>query len=136
VTRQSGSLTETWTSSYNLRGELVAIANTGGDIQERYAYSAYGVPVFLDAAFEPTSPAFDWETLYCSYRYESATGVFHVRHRVLHPELGNWVQRDPSGYAGGMALNAAYFAVNGVDSQSVFSNCLKARNRVRLPRVG
>ena len=68
------------------------------------AYTAYGVPLFLNAAFVPTSDSYNWENLYCGYRYEPATGLFHVRYRVLHPVLGCWVQRDPYAYAGGTSI--------------------------------
>ncbi|MBL8812341.1 MAG: hypothetical protein JNM43_19410, partial [Planctomycetaceae bacterium] len=41
-----------------------------------------------------TASSFGWETLYCGYRYENTTGLFHVRNRVYHPMLGSWLQRD------------------------------------------
>ena len=45
-----------------------------------------------------------WEVLYAGYRFETATSLFHVRHRVLNAALGTWVQRDPLGLAAGISL--------------------------------
>ncbi len=42
--------------------------------------------------------------LYASYWWDARVGVYHVRHRVLDPENGRWLQRDPIGYAGGSNL--------------------------------
>jgi RHS repeat-associated protein len=42
--------------------------------------------------------------LYASYWWDARVGVYHVRHRVLDPESGRWLQRDPIGYAGGSNL--------------------------------
>ena len=44
------------------------------------------------------------EVLYAGYCYEQAIGLYHVRHRVYHPAIGAWGQRDPIAYAGGMSL--------------------------------
>ena len=74
-------------------------------MQERYSYSAYGTPVFLDSSFTSrTSSDFAWETLYAGYRYDAPTGLYAVRNRVYHPTLGCWLTRDPAGYRDGMDL--------------------------------
>ena len=70
--------------------------DASGEVQERYAYSAYGTPLFLTSGFVPQAgSSFDWETLYAGYRWETGTELFHVRHRVLNSVLGTWCQRDP-----------------------------------------
>ena len=77
---------------------VIALTDTGGTVDERYAYSAYGEPAFLNSSFTPTgsgTSARDWETLYAGYRHEPATGLFHVRNRAYAPGLGVWLQRDP-----------------------------------------
>ncbi|MDA0835071.1 MAG: hypothetical protein O2955_11310 [Planctomycetota bacterium] len=74
---------------------VTSIANDSGDVQERFAYSAYGVPVFMNSSFVVlSSSAADWETLYCGYRYETVTALYNIRHRVMHNSLGTWIQRD------------------------------------------
>ena len=75
------------------------MAGTTGDVQERYAYSAYGTPRVLTPTFTAqASSNYDIEVLYAGYRYEQVTGVYHIRHRVYHRELGCWVQQDPLEY--------------------------------------
>jgi RHS repeat-associated protein len=58
-------------------------------------YTAYGLPVFLNSSFTSGSNTAGWEVLYAGYRFETATSLMHVRHRILNSALGCWVQRDP-----------------------------------------
>ncbi|MBX3442846.1 MAG: hypothetical protein KF774_10590 [Planctomyces sp.] len=91
-----GSLDERLYALQDGNWNVTGLVDPDGDVQERFAYTAYGVPLFLAANFTPQgSSGAGWEPLYCGYRHEAATGLFHVRHRVLHPALGTWVQRDP-----------------------------------------
>ena len=95
----SGSISETLFAmqdgNFNVTA-LVQIISGTTTVVERYRYDAYGVPTFLDASFNVLSAsAFDWETLYAGYRYDSTTGLYHVRYRTYHPSLGRWMQRDP-----------------------------------------
>jgi RHS repeat-associated protein len=43
--------------------------------------------------------AYDNVVLYCGYRWDGETGLYHVRHRMYHATLGRWLQRDPAGYS-------------------------------------
>jgi RHS repeat-associated protein len=84
---------------------VTAVADTGGDVQERYAYQAYGQPLFLNSNYTSrTSSSFNWETLFAGYRWDQTTGVYLDRHRPLHVHLGSWMQRDMLGYIDGMSL--------------------------------
>lgn len=77
---------------------VVAVTDDGGDVQERYRYSAYGTPTFLQPDFTPRSPDesdVDWETLYCGYRWDAETGLYQVRWRYLNSTVGRWITRDP-----------------------------------------
>jgi RHS repeat-associated protein len=79
---------------------VTAVTNSSGTAQERYAYSAYGIPIFLNATFGlQASSSYVWETLYASYRYDIPTTLGCVRHRYLHHKLGLWMRRDPLGHA-------------------------------------
>jgi RHS repeat-associated protein len=95
-----GSLNERLYALQDANWNVTALVDTSGTVQERYAYSAYGVPLFLNANFTPQSgnaSAFAWETLYCGYRYESAVALYQVRYRTLHSLLGCWLSCDPAG---------------------------------------
>ena len=104
---------------------VTALVEADGDVAERYDYDAYGRVTVL----EPT----DWskdsdnqsdygnDILYCGYRHDPETGLYHVRHRMYHVTLGRWMQRDPVGYADGANLYAAYFVPAGVDPYGLAS---------------
>lgn len=94
-TTGNGTLDERLYALQDANWNVIAVLDTAGTVQERCAYQAYGQPVFLNPSYTPrTSSSFDWETLYCGYRYESPSGLFHVRNRVYHTVLGTWTQRD------------------------------------------
>ncbi|MBL8812383.1 MAG: glycosyltransferase, partial [Planctomycetaceae bacterium] len=94
-TNADGTLDQRLYACQDANWNVTALVDAVGDAQERYAYSAYGIPLFLTPTFGiRTASSFGWETLYCGYRYENTTGLFHVRNRVYHPMLGSWLQRD------------------------------------------
>jgi RHS repeat-associated protein len=96
ILRDNGS-----TRKYALKdamGSVTAVVNTSGTVQERYGYSGFGIPRYMTASFgSRTSSSYDWETLFDGYRYDTDTGLYQVRYRYLHPNLGRWVSRDPLG---------------------------------------
>ena len=95
-TTGDGTLDERLYAMQDANWNVTAVADTGGDIQERYAYQAYGQPLFLDPNYTSrTASSFDWETLFAGYRWDQSTELYLVRNRVLHPLTGTWVQRDP-----------------------------------------
>jgi RHS repeat-associated protein len=86
---------------------VAALANTGGAIQERYVYEAFGRAKVLDADFSADADGasdFGWEYRYTGRRYDLATGLYHYRNRPYHAELGCFLGRDPIGYGGGVNL--------------------------------
>jgi len=95
-TNGNGTLDERLYACQDANWNVTALFDPTGAVVERYTYSAYGTPLFLTPGFAARSASeFGWETLYCGYRYEAATGLFHVRHRVYLPAFGVWAQRDP-----------------------------------------
>jgi RHS repeat-associated protein len=102
-----------------------AFGPRAGQVVERYVYDPYGRVTVLNGASDADSPANgpavaqwspdaddlsaaagtgtasdrigDWdnEILYAGYRYDPATGLYHVRHRAYDVELA-WLQRDPA----------------------------------------
>jgi len=92
----SGSPAERLYAIQDGNWNVIALSDALGTIQERFAYTAYGVPLFLNAAFvQQPSSASEWETLYAGYRHDHATGLQFVRYRILHAILGCWTTRDP-----------------------------------------
>ena len=80
-----------------------------GTVVERYVYDPYGKVTIYN---EGRTSTVDWEDskqneiLFCGYRYDPETALYHVRHRMYHPTLGRWLQRDPLGYVEWMSLYA------------------------------
>jgi len=91
----NGTLDERLYSLQDANWNVTGLVNTSGVIQQRFVYTAYGLPVFLSSSFTSGSNTAAWEVLDAGYRFETATSLIHVRHRVLNPALGCWVQRDP-----------------------------------------
>jgi len=82
-------------------------SQTLGAAVERYAYDPYGRVTVFDGSWTARSPnasLYANEVLYCGYRLDTETGLYHVRNRVYHPLLGRWLQRDPLGYVDGMSV--------------------------------
>jgi len=99
-TDDTGSLDERLYACQDANWNVAAITDNAETVQERYAYSAYGVPAFLTTSFISSgNTAFAWEVLYCGYLCEPSTSLTLVRHRVFNSTAGSWIQRDPVGYA-------------------------------------
>jgi RHS repeat-associated protein len=84
-----------------------ALVNASGSVVERYLYDPYGKVKVLNPDWsddENGESDFGNEVLYAGYRFDSETGLYHVRRRYYHPTLGRWLSRDPAGYQDGMNL--------------------------------
>lgn len=98
-TDANGSLDERLYATQDANWNVVALIDTTGNVQERYAYSAYGMTNVLTAGFVTrATSSYQWETTYCGYRSDATSGMLAVKFRFYHPALGMWVTRDPIGY--------------------------------------
>jgi len=84
-----------------------AILNTSGVVQERYAYSAFGVRRIMAADFSPRADSdFEWDFGFQGQFRDNETGWSNYSYRFYVPELGRWINRDPIGETGGENLYA------------------------------
>jgi RHS repeat-associated protein len=87
--------------------EVTAVLEADGDVTERYVYDPYGKVTIYETDWSDTvawSASKKNELLYCGYRYDGETGLYHVRYRAYHATLGRWAQRDNEGYIEGLGL--------------------------------
>ncbi|MGD9791107.1 MAG: RHS repeat-associated core domain-containing protein [Phycisphaerales bacterium] len=80
-------------------GDYTLVPDGGVTISDLLAYlelNANGKVSTLD----------DVRFAYRGYQYDPHLNLYHVRHRVLDPELGRWLQRDPAGFVDGLNLYA------------------------------
>ena len=99
----------------------IAICDITGSVGERYAYSAYGTPVFMTgASVVQSSSPIGFETLYAGYRWDGTTPqMYYVRNRFLLPMIGTWNRRDPLGYVDGMGLLGLGNTISTTDSEGL-----------------
>ena len=116
-TANNGTINERRYAMQDGNWNTIALCDITGSVGERYAYSAYGSPVFMNGTgVVQTSSAIGFETLYAGYRWDGATPqMYYVRNRFLMPMVGTWNKRDPLGYVDGMGLYQCYATLNTVD---------------------
>ena len=78
-----------------------AVLNPSGAVQERYAYSAFGVRRIMAADFSPrSSSSYAWDFGFQGQFRDVETGWYNYGYRFYVPELGRWINRDPIGELG------------------------------------
>ena len=82
---------------------VTGVTDPAGNVQERYAYRAYGHAIFLNALFANpvATSAVAMEDLFTGRKFDTATGLFFYRARYYHPALGQFLGRDPIVYDSG-----------------------------------
>jgi RHS repeat-associated protein len=95
-----------------------AVLNTSGVVQERYAYSAFGVRRIMAADFSPRSTSSHaWEFGFQGQFRDAETGWYNYGYRIYVSLLGRWINRDPIRERGGVNLYGfvGNFTINRVD---------------------
>jgi RHS repeat-associated protein len=101
VSNSTGVVQHYFTHDANFN--VTSAVDTSGNVVERYDYSPYGEPIFLDANFD-----FDADSVsdiahsrtYTGQRLDTETGLYQYRNRYYHARLGRFISRDPIGYEG------------------------------------
>lgn len=106
-TDANGTLNERLYACQDANWNVTAITDSSGVPCERYSYSAYGLPFYVDIDFgQVLGSTKQWEHLYASYRFDASCALYNIRIRTYSPQLGVWLQRDPIGLADGPNLYA------------------------------
>jgi RHS repeat-associated protein len=106
----SGALSERLYVQQDANGNVTALVDTSGNVQERYVYDPFGAVTVLAPNWTTRgSSSFAWIYLHQGGRFDTATGLYNFRNRDYSPALGRWMQVDPIGFGGGDTnLYAAY----------------------------
>ena len=119
----------------NQQYSIYALTDSSGTVSERYAYTPYGQPTFLNAsASVQTSSAAGNRYTYTAREWDATLGLHHFRARWMSGLTGRFLTRDPIGYRGGQDLYADYFGLNYLDPTGTAKidctcNCRKSRCR-------
>ena len=89
---------------------VAALTNQAGTVVERYAYTAYGKPLFCDpngnTLTDQQKSGVGNPFLYTGRRLDPETGLYYYRARYYDAGLGRFIGRDPIGYNGDIDLYA------------------------------
>jgi RHS repeat-associated protein len=88
-------------------GSVVALADSGGNVVERYLYDAYGRVTITDAGGSPrSSSAYGNRLMFASRPHDPDTGLINMRARWYSPDIGRFLSPDPAGLVDGTNLYA------------------------------
>jgi RHS repeat-associated protein len=105
----SGSAITPYYFHSNAIGSTTAVTDANGQVVERYKYSLFGMPTFMDASGNviPKSTIGN-NILFQGREYEPETNFYYYRFRHLDPIMGRFLQTDPMGYQDSLNLYQAF----------------------------
>ncbi len=77
----------------NLQGDIIAIADTNGDVVARYSYDAWGVPTIVSDTSGVNIATVN-PFRYRGYYYDSETQLYYLQSRYYNPTIGRFVNAD------------------------------------------
>jgi len=100
-------------------GSVIALTNASGTTAVLYEYSVYGQV----AASDPNHPN---RFMFTGRELDKETGLYYYRARYYNPEIGRFLQTDPSGYGAGMNWYAycGNNSTNCVDPSGLYAKFL------------
>jgi RHS repeat-associated protein len=100
----------------NQQYSVYALTDSSGNVSERYAYTAYGQPTFLNAsATVQTSSAANNRYTYTGREWDQTIGLTHFRARWISGVVGRFISRDTIGYGDGLSLYRNFFGIRDLD---------------------
>jgi RHS repeat-associated protein len=80
-------------------GNVTALVDTSGNVQERYVYDPFGTFTVFDASWHARGGSlFGWRYLFQGLRYDPTSGLYYSRNRDYSPTLGRFLEQDPLGF--------------------------------------
>ncbi len=82
-------------------GSTSHLSDSGGRLLEWYRYDLQGTPVFYDANNnQHTASAYGARHLFTGQQWYKEIGLYDLRNRFYSPDIGRFLQPDPSGFSG------------------------------------
>jgi RHS repeat-associated protein len=96
--QHNGTLDQRLYVQQDPKGNVTALVDTSGSVQERYAYDPYGAVTVLAPNWSSRgTSSYGWTYFYQGKRYDSTVGLYDSRGRVYSPTLMRPLQVDPLG---------------------------------------
>lgn len=93
---EDGSLEERLYYAQDANFNVAALVDATGAVVERYEYDPYGTPLILSGTWETRlASQYVNDILLAGCIRDSETGLYQVRNRYYHSDLGRFLQRDP-----------------------------------------
>ncbi len=101
VRKTTGSSGTVFYFHRNQQYSILALTDSSGNVSERYAYTAYGQPTFLNAsATVQSSSAANNRYTFTAREWDVTLGLYHFRARWMSGLTGRFLTRDPIGFDG------------------------------------
>jgi len=116
-TSGDGTLNERFYGLQDANWNMVALIDASATAQERYLYSPFGWPIFLNGTMSTilATSTVESETLFTGQRFELLTCLHLFRRRPYDSITGRFITRDPLLYPNGLNTYAGWFVPNASD---------------------
>ncbi len=84
----------------NLQGDIIAIANSNGEVEARYTYDAWGAITNISGTDEGISIAVVNPFRYRGYYYDVEIGLYYLQSRYYDAGVGRFINGDDTTYIG------------------------------------
>ena len=90
---------------------VTTLVDTNGDAVERCEYTPYANVTIFDGTWSTprTTSSYANAVFYTGRELDPESGIYHIRMRCYHPDVGSFLTRDPVSYLDGMSVYAAHF---------------------------
>jgi len=90
---------------YDGLGSVIALADYMGNVVEKYSYDVFGKPTIRNSqGVIRTTSAYGNRNMFTGREFETETGLYYYRARYYNPQIGRFIQIDPTYHIDGINL--------------------------------